>query len=62
MVVWNPWIEKSKRLSQFSDLSFKQMLCVESANVGRDSVALQPGEWHTQTVEVISQALSLESI
>ena len=38
------------------------MLCVESANVGRDSVALQPGEWHTQTVEVISQALSLEPI
>jgi glucose-6-phosphate 1-epimerase len=61
-VVWNPWIEKSKRLPQFSDLSFKQMLCVESANVGCDSVALQPGEWHTQTVEVISQALSLEPI
>jgi len=61
-VVWNPWIEKSKRLSQFGDLSFKKMLCVESANVGCDSVALQPGEWHTQTVEVMSQALSLESI
>jgi glucose-6-phosphate 1-epimerase len=62
VVVWNPWVEKSKRLSQFSDSNFKQMLCVESANIGGDSVALQPGDWHIQVVEVMSEALSIESI
>jgi glucose-6-phosphate 1-epimerase len=61
-VVWNPWVEKSKRLSQFGDSSFRQMLCVESANTGNDSIALQPGERHIQVLDVMSQALPLESI
>lgn len=60
-VVWNPWVEKSKRLSQFSDSNFKQMLCIESANIGSNSVALQTGERHIQVLEVMSQVLSSES-
>ncbi len=42
-VIWNPWVEKSKQLSQFGDSNFKQMFCVESVNTGSDCVALQPG-------------------
>jgi glucose-6-phosphate 1-epimerase len=60
-VVWNPWVEKSKRLSQFSDSNFEKMLCVESANIGSAGETLQPGERHIQLLEVMSQALSLES-
>ncbi|MDF1764380.1 MAG: D-hexose-6-phosphate mutarotase, partial [Oleibacter sp.] len=43
-VVWNPWIEKSKRLSQFADDAWQRMLCVESANVMDDVVTLNAGE------------------
>ena len=57
-VVWNPWVEKSKALSQFNDLDYRKMLCVESANVGNDSVKLQPDECYIQTVDIFSQALS----
>jgi glucose-6-phosphate 1-epimerase len=59
-VVWNPWVEKSKQLSQFGDSDFKQMLCVESANTGSDCVTLQPDERHIQVLDVMSQALPLE--
>jgi glucose-6-phosphate 1-epimerase len=46
-VVWNPWIDKSKRLSQFDDDAWRRMFCVESANVMQDAVQLQAGESHT---------------
>lgn len=45
-VVWNPWIEKSKRLSQFAPKAWRQMLCIETANVLDDHVCLTPGSSH----------------
>lgn len=32
-VVWNPWIEKSKRMPDFGDDEYHTMLCVEAAKV-----------------------------
>lgn len=43
-VVWNPWIEKSRRLSGFPDDGYQTMLCVESANVLQHCQSLAPGE------------------
>jgi glucose-6-phosphate 1-epimerase len=37
-VIWNPWINKSKRLSQFNDNDYQSMLCFESSNAAQDSV------------------------
>jgi glucose-6-phosphate 1-epimerase len=51
-IVWNPWIEKSKRLSQFADDAWQRMLCIETANVLSDSVTLAPGAEHTLAVEL----------
>lgn len=45
-VVWNPWIEKSKRLSQFSDDAWMGMFCVETANALDDAVTLAPNATH----------------
>jgi len=45
-VLWNPWIEKSKRLSNFDDQDYRKMLCIETANIRSDSVQLQPGATH----------------
>ena len=41
-VIWNPWIEKSKRLSQFADYRYKEMFCVETANVLSDCKEIEP--------------------
>lgn len=46
-VIWNPWIKKGKCLSQFSDDSYKNMLCIETANVLDDHLKLAPNEEHT---------------
>lgn len=46
-VVWNPWIEKSKGLSQFNDEDYRKMLCVETANALDDAIMLAPKASHS---------------
>lgn len=46
-VLWNPWIDKSKRLSNFADDEYHTMLCLEAANVMDDSAVVEPGQSHT---------------
>ncbi|MBE7497479.1 MAG: D-hexose-6-phosphate mutarotase [Verrucomicrobiaceae bacterium] len=45
-VVWNPWIEKSTRLSDLPDDAYPDFVCVETVNAGDDTVTLEPGETH----------------
>jgi glucose-6-phosphate 1-epimerase len=45
-VVWNPWIEKAKALSDFGDDEWMQMVCIETSNVADFAVALAPGQQH----------------
>jgi glucose-6-phosphate 1-epimerase len=51
-VIWNPWSEKSKQLSQFGESDYKSMVCIETANVVNDSVKLEPGQSHVLAVEI----------
>ncbi|MFT6387078.1 MAG: glucose-6-phosphate 1-epimerase [Cellvibrionaceae bacterium] len=51
-IVWNPWIEKSKRLTQFSDDEYKKMVCIETANVADDMVMLAPNQEHVLSVKI----------
>lgn len=43
-VVWNPWVEKSKRLADFGDEEWPGMLCIETANVADNRVSIEPGQ------------------
>jgi len=45
-VVWNPWAEKAKAMSDFGDEEWKQMVCIETCNVAKHAVTLGPGERH----------------
>ncbi|MEY4243096.1 MAG: hypothetical protein RLZZ245_681 [Verrucomicrobiota bacterium] len=42
-VVWNPWIAKSLRMPDIGNEEYLHMLCVESGNIGTDSILLPPG-------------------
>ena len=42
LVVWNPWEEKAKAMSDFGDDEYPKMLCVEAGHVS-SPVTLDPG-------------------
>ena len=42
-VVWNPWKEKAKSMSDFGDEDYKRMVCVESGAIEK-VITLKPGE------------------
>ena len=46
-VVWNPWIEKARGLSDLGDDEWRQMICIECSNVSGFAVNLAPGQQHT---------------
>lgn len=41
-VVWNPWIAKSKRMADFGDDEYKEMCCIETANIRPNQLVIQP--------------------
>lgn len=47
VVVWNPWIEKCKRMSAMKDNAYEDMVCIESANAFDDARTVKPNESHT---------------
>ncbi|MCU1718957.1 D-hexose-6-phosphate mutarotase [Pseudomonas sp. 5P_3.1_Bac2] len=57
-IVWNPWIEKAKRLSQFAYNDWQGMLCIEHANVLKDVQKLVPGAEHCLALEISSGVIS----
>jgi D-hexose-6-phosphate mutarotase len=45
-VVWNPWIEKSGRMTDMPAGGYLTMVCVETTNAAPDIVVLTPGAEH----------------
>jgi len=57
-VVWNPWIEKAKKLSGYTPEAYKTMVCVETCNALEDARTIQPGAAHS--LKAIISASSLD--
>ena len=51
-VVWNPWVEKAKRMPDFGDDEWPSMLCVETANVADNAITLPPAGTHVMRAVV----------
>jgi glucose-6-phosphate 1-epimerase len=47
VVVWNPWIEKTSRMSAMNKDAYEHMLCIESANAFDDAREIKPQHSHT---------------
>jgi len=54
-VVWNPWLDKAKRMSDFGDDEWPGMLCVEAANTGPRRITLIPESRHTTTTIISAE-------
>jgi glucose-6-phosphate 1-epimerase len=51
-VVWNPWIDKTKSMSDMSFDDWKEMICVETANAADNAIHLPPGASHKLMVSI----------
>ena len=60
-VVWNPWIEKSKRLADLPDEDYLRFVCIETANAWRDEQLLVPGAVHSLAFTLECTALDDEA-
>lgn len=56
-VLWNPWIEKSKRMPDFGDEEFHNMVCVESCNVAKNERTIAAGKTASLKIELSTSAL-----
>ncbi|HXB73692.1 MAG TPA: D-hexose-6-phosphate mutarotase [Candidatus Acidoferrales bacterium] len=51
-VVWNPWIDKTKGMSDMAADDWQQMICIETANAADNAVRLSPGATHKMTASI----------
>lgn len=51
-VVWNPWPELTAGLADMAPEGWRRMLCVETANLGEDTITLGPGEARTMEARI----------
>jgi glucose-6-phosphate 1-epimerase len=51
-VVWNPWSEKTKGMSDLAPDDWKEMICVETANAADNAVRLSSGATHKLTLSI----------
>ena len=56
-VLWTPWIDKARRLSQFAENAWPGMLCVEHGNLLNDMLELAPGAQHQLNLSLWAEPL-----
>ena len=56
-VVWNPWHDKAKRMSDFPDDGWHKLVCVEAANASPHGIRLPPQSRHTTTTIISAETL-----
>ena len=57
-VLWNPWVDKTRTLSDMAEDGWQHMVCVETANVLSDVVTLAPDAMHTLSVSIWAEPLA----
>lgn len=56
-VVWNPWSEKARGLSDLGDDEWPRLVCIESANAADDAVTLAPEASHTLSARIYAEPI-----
>jgi glucose-6-phosphate 1-epimerase len=56
-VVWNPWADKARQMSDFGDDEYKQMVCVEAGSIGKNRIDLAPNKAISLKVTLSSHSM-----
>ena len=56
-VIWNPWIDKAKAMSDFGDDEWPGMLCIETANAADNAISLASEQSHVMSATIAVQPL-----
>jgi len=48
-VIWNPWLTSVTNITDLDDSSYRNFICVETANAADDMVTIQPNNEHAIT-------------
>ncbi len=56
-VIWNPWSQKAKAMSDLGDDDWLRMVCIETANAGPNAVTVDPNRSHTMATTIAVQRL-----
>jgi glucose-6-phosphate 1-epimerase len=51
-VVWNPWVEKARKMPDFGDDEWPGMVCIETANALSNAVTIPPMGTHTMEARI----------
>jgi len=51
-VIWNPWSEKAKGMSDLGSDQWTEMLCIETSNVLAYAVEVAPGDCHRMSAVI----------
>jgi glucose-6-phosphate 1-epimerase len=51
-VVWNPWVDKARRMPDFGDEEWPYMACIETANALDNALAIAPADKHTLSTTI----------
>lgn len=54
-VVWNPWVDKARRLADLPDDAWQRFVCLETGNIAENAITLKPGEKHRMAAAVSVQ-------
>lgn len=57
VVLWNPWLEGAKRMSDMTSDGYQSMLCVEPAITTENLITVPPGESHQLTTQITTQVI-----
>lgn len=50
-IIWNAWVDLSKRSADLADDAYKHYICIETANAAQDRIIIEPSKSHTIAVE-----------
>jgi len=53
VVVWNPWIDKARAMSDFADTGYLEMVCIEPGHVAGYAM-LEPGQAWTASQTIVA--------